>query len=74
MRIKLKRKEAIAGLEGIASLPAVLVVKVSTPPGGLNPGLKANTLRSRFVSLGVFVAGVVCNTVLMQYHVNALDE
>ena len=44
MRIKLKRKEAIAGLEGIASLPAVLVVKVSTPPGGLNPGLKANTL------------------------------
>ena len=31
MRIKLKQKEAIAGLEGIASLPAVLVVKVSTP-------------------------------------------
>ena len=32
MRIKLKRKEAIAGFEGIASLSAVLVVKVNGPP------------------------------------------
>ena len=40
MRIKLKRKEAIAGLEGIASLPAVLVVKVSTP-WWLEPGVES---------------------------------
>ena len=40
MRIKLKRKEAIAGLEGIASLPAVLVVKVSTP-WWLAPGVES---------------------------------